>query len=48
MGGTVQGAADREVFRIGLNDSGGSQMVAAKVWKNGGLWSKWDSGFGVD
>lgn len=42
MGGIVQRAADREAFGIGLNDSGGSQSVAAKGWKNGGIWNKWD------
>lgn len=38
----MQRAADREAFGIGLNDSGGSQSVAAKGWKNGGIWNKWD------
>lgn len=38
----MQRAAGREAFGIGLNDSGGSQPVAAKGWKNGGLWNKWD------
>lgn len=35
----MQRAADGGEFGIGLKDSDGSQ-VAAKGWKNGGLWNK--------
>ena len=47
MGGVVQGAAEGGEFGIGLNDSDGSQ-VAAKGWKNRGLWSTCEWGFDVD